>query len=147
MRKYRIIKSKSKQTKNKSREERESVSLSLYQWLTSRKTHHGSSLGPGVGNHVKASGKCSSSQCIFFLESQNSCVTARDKQKKSSAVHCTSAPNSPLHHVMIWNTDKTWAASKSRLSENLHRTTVALHMHEPLLAEGVGSRAPCRAFP
>ena len=103
-RKYRIIKSnKSKQTKNKSRGER--ISPSLYQQALYssplRKEKRALPQSPRIGNHAEAPGKCSTSQCIFLLESQNSWET----RKHSSTVHCASASNSLSWDVMIWNTD------------------------------------------
>ena len=61
----------------------------------------------GIGDHAEALGKYSTSQCIFLLESQNSCETAKKNRKYSSTVHCASAPNSLLHDVLIWKTDIT----------------------------------------
>lgn len=122
----------------------ESVSADLQQ-LISQKIRNSSSTGPRNWKSCRGSWEMQYIPMYFLLESQNSCKTAGEKQK-SSTVHCISAPSCLSHDVMIWNTDRTRAASKSKLSENHHGTTAALHMHEPLLAERMVSRIPCRAF-
>lgn len=55
---------------------------------------------PGIGSHVEAPGKCSTSQSIFLLESHDSRETARDKHE----AQLRSAPH--LHptawRMMLW---------------------------------------------